>query len=54
MYLCFSPYLYPEKWLKMSMEICQEAGIKQENIQPGSMMKVRSDPFDRPGKPENK
>ena len=48
-----SPYLYPEKWKKLSKEIREEAGIKQENIQPGNM-KVWSDPFDRPGKPGNK
>lgn len=52
-YLYSSPYLYPEKWKKMSKEIRDEAGIKQENIQPGNM-KVWSDPFDRPGKPGNK
>ena len=52
--LCiFSPYLYPEKWQKMSKEIRKEAGIRQEEIQPGNM-KVWSDPFDRPGKPGNK
>ena len=48
-----SPYLYPEKWKKLSKEIREEAGIKPENIQPGNM-KVWSDPFDRPGKPGNK
>ena len=32
-----SPYLYPEKWQKMSKEIRKEAGIKQEEIQPGNM-----------------
>ena len=68
--IIISPYLYPEKWQKMSREIRKEAGIKQEEIQPGNM-KVRiesswvvgelgviiavwSDPFDRPGKPGNK
>ena len=38
--IIISPYLYPEKWQKMSREIRKEAGIKQEEIQPGNM-KVR-------------
>ena len=45
--------MYPEKWQKMSKDIRDHAGIKQEDIQPGNM-KVWSDPFDRPGKPGNK
>ena len=51
--IIISPYLYPEKWQKISKEVRDEAGIKQENIQPGNM-KVWSDPFDRPGKPGHK
>ena len=39
--IIISPYLYPEKWQRMSKEIRQDAGIKQEEIQPGNM-KVRS------------
>ena len=35
--IIISPYLYPEKWQKMSREIRKEAGIKQEEIQPGNM-----------------
>ena len=49
----FSPYMHPEKWQNVSKQNRDEAGIKQENIQPGNM-KVWSDPFDRPGKPGNK
>ena len=68
--IIISPYLYPEKWQKMSKEIRKDAGIKQEDIQPGNMkvnfslserlnfikfcFQVWSDPFDRPGKPGNK
>lgn len=37
----------------MSAKIRTEAGIKQEDIQPGNM-KVWTDPFDRKGKPGNK
>jgi len=48
-----SPYMHPEKWQNVSKQNRDEAGIKQENIQPGNM-KVWSDPFDRPGKPGNK
>jgi len=51
--IIISPYMYPEKWKKISREVREEAGIKQENIQPGNM-KVWTDPFDRPGKPGNK
>lgn len=50
--IIISPYLNPEKWKKMSKEMREQQGIKQENIQPGNM-KVWSDPFDRPGKPGN-
>ena len=35
--IIISPYLYPEKWQKMSKEIRKDAGIKQEDIQPGNM-----------------
>ena len=35
--IIISPYLYPEKWQRLSKEIRQEAGIKQEDIQPGNM-----------------
>jgi len=38
-----------EKWRKISEDNRKNAGIKQENIQPGNM-KVWSDPFDRPSK----
>jgi hypothetical protein len=48
-----SPYLYPERWKQQSKAIREQAGIKQDDIQPGGM-KVWSDPFDRPGKPGNK
>jgi len=51
--IIISPYLYPEKWRKVSSDVREEAGIKQENIQPGNM-KVWTDPFDRQGKPGNK
>ena len=41
--IIISPYLYPEKWQKMSREIRKEAGIKQEEIQPGNMkVKIES------------
>ena len=41
--IIISPYLYPEKWQKMSREIRKEAGIKQEEIQPGNMkVKIKS------------
>ena len=41
--IIISPYLYPEKWQKMSKEIRKEAGIKQEEIQPGNMkVKIKS------------
>ena len=43
--IIISPYLYPEKWQKMSREIRKEAGIKQEEIQPGNMkVKIESCP----------
>ena len=32
-----SPYLYPEKWKKMSKEVREHHNIKQEDIQPGNM-----------------
>jgi len=51
--IIISPYMYPEKWKKISKEVRDGAGIKPEDIQPGNM-KVWTDPFDRPGKPGNK
>jgi len=48
-----SPYINPDKWKKISKDMRESQGIKQEEIQPGNM-KVWSDPFDRPGKPGNK
>jgi len=51
--IIFAPMMNPEPWKQVSEDIRREAGIKQENIQPGGM-KVWTDPFDRPGKPGNK
>lgn len=51
--IIISPYLYPEKWKKMSKEVREQHSIKPEDIQPGNM-KVWTDPFDRQGKPGNK
>ncbi len=51
--IIISPMLNPEPWRKASREAREQAGIKQENIQPGGM-KLWADPFDRPGKPGSK
>ena len=51
--IIISPMNNPEPWREFSDKARREAGIKQENIQPGNM-KVWSDPFDRPGKPGHK
>jgi len=44
-----APMNNSDKWRKISEDNRKNAGIKQENIQPGNM-KVWSDPFDRPSK----
>jgi len=51
--IVIAPYRNPEAWKQVSETVRREAGIKQENIQPGGM-EVWSDPYDRPGKPGNK
>lgn len=51
--IIISPYLYPDEWKKMSKEVRDRSGIKQEDIQPANM-KVWTDPFDREGKPGSK